>query len=62
MKRIWRNVDASSVKWLTGCRVEVEATECSASATDPIVEFLKMATRVMSRTGGAIPSIFDNDL
>jgi hypothetical protein len=62
VQRHWRTVDTSSVKWLEGCRVEVDADECSASATDPIVDFLKMATKVMIQTGGAIPSIVDNAL
>ena len=62
VQRSWRTVDTSSVKWLNGCRVEVDANECAASgsATDPIVEFLTKATKVMSQTGGAIPSIVDN--
>ena len=64
VQRRWRPVDVSSVKWLETCRVEVDADECAApsSGTDPVVEFLKRATKVMSQTGGAIPSIVDNAL
>ena len=64
VQRRWRPVDVSSVKWLETCRVEVDADECAApsSGTDLVVEFLKRATKVMSQTGGAIPSIVDNAL
>ena len=65
LSRKWRKVNTSAIEGMKNLNVEVDEDELGALTTetqDRLVEFLHLASRFMSETGGAIPLIVNNAL
>ena len=65
LSRKWRKVNTSAVEGMKNLNVEMDEDECGALTTetqDLVVEFLQLASKFMSETGGAIPRIVNNAL
>ena len=65
LSRKWCKVNTSAVEGMKNLNVEMDEDECGALTTetqDLVVEFLQLASKIMSETGGAIPLIVNNAL
>jgi hypothetical protein len=60
--RVWRSVDVSSISGLQGCKIEVDSAEYPVQQPDPVLEILKITSKFIRETGGAIPAIVSNTL